>query len=98
MVKEKSKTVSFRIPMDYWDALVEQASERKISPGDFARRILLDSLRRDSFDSVRLELSLIRELIERVKGNQRTAIAAILTNAGKVSLQDAKEFMNRELL
>jgi hypothetical protein len=98
MYKEKSKTVSFRIPMNYWDSLVEQASERKISPGDFARQVLQDALRRDSFDSVRLELSLIRELIERVKGNQRTAVAAILTNAGKVSFQDAKEFMNRELL
>ena len=54
MALEKSKTVSFRIPTNYWTSLLERATERGVSPGDFARQVLLEALLRDSFESVRL--------------------------------------------
>jgi hypothetical protein len=54
-------------------------------------------LLRDSFESVRLELSLIRGLIERMKDNQQMYVLALLTKAGKTSIDEAKDFIRRNL-
>lgn len=97
MALEKSKTVSFRIPTNYWTSLLERATERGVSPGDFARQVLLEALLRDSFESVKLELSLIRGLIERMKDNQQMYVLALLTKAGKTTVDEAKDFIRRNL-
>jgi hypothetical protein len=95
MTQDKSKTVSFRIPANYWPTLLERATDRGVSPGDFARHVLLDSLLRDSIDSVRQELMLIRDLVEKMRSNDEISVVALLMHAGKTTEEDAKDFIER---
>jgi hypothetical protein len=88
MTTTKSPTISFRLPPTPARQLAREAAARGLSPGAFARRVLLDALAGD--DRVLDELAAVRQDVGCVRADLRRVAVAVLADAGKATLAEAE--------
>lgn len=96
-MNDRTQTVSFRLPTVFANQLTQRGAEQHMSPGEFARRIVLDALGDTSGQQTREELAELREGLERIREDLATAAAALLVNAGKVSADEAQTWVRETL-
>jgi hypothetical protein len=94
----KKIQVGFRLDEFHGRLLAAEARRRGLSPGECARAIVTESLT----DSVRGQLldqvSEVRQAVGRLRDALATAVVAILTDAGKAEVEEAREFVRDHLL
>ena len=94
-MKEAKKTVAFRLEPEMLSLLSDKAKQLGVSPGCYARLLVIDGLLSDS--SLLEEL---RDIVERQQRHERhlkTATVALLVDAGKASVEDAEAFVRDNL-
>lgn len=94
-MKEPKKTVAFRLEKDILALLNAKADELGVSPGAYARVLVTEALLGQSY-----LLEELRELSERQLRNEehlRTATVALLVDAGKANVEEAKAFVRENL-
>jgi hypothetical protein len=94
-VKKPKKTISFRLEDETLDLLKAKASEYECSPSICARILLTDALLGQSY-----LLTEVRELSERQREHEKhfkTATIALLVDAGKANVEEAKAFVRENL-
>jgi hypothetical protein len=94
-MREVKKTVAFRLEPEILNRLCVKAKELGISPGSYARLLVIDGILSDS--SLLEELREIVERQERHERNLKTATVALLVDAGKASVDDAEAFVRENL-
>lgn len=95
MTPTKSPTVSFRLSPTPARQLAREAAARDLSPGAFARRVLLDTLAGD--DRVLDELAAVRQDITELRADLRLVAVAVLADAGKATVAEAEDWVRNTL-
>lgn len=96
-MSERTTTVGFRLPRPYDRILSEEAARHTLSPGAYARLLVIDALA--DADRARLfeETGSIRAALDRLARNLETALVALLCDAGKAEVSQAQEFVREHL-
>lgn len=89
----RTVTVGFRLPRVYARILAEQAERHGLSPGAFARLLVIEAIA--DADRLRVfdELAVVRQAVDRVAANLETAAVALLCDAGKADVSQARTFV-----
>ncbi len=96
-MKGNSKTVTFRLSGLQWQRLAEAADMRGVSPGEYARRVLLDALDGNADRSEKALDDLASQLRQMHLALGRATLV-LLVDAGKCGEKDAREWVTREIL
>lgn len=91
--KKPNPAVSFRLPPEYARLLNDQAVRDGLSRGALARLLVIEALA--DADRLRLfeEVAAVRHALARLKRLLRTATVALLCDAGKAELDEARGFV-----
>ena len=96
MKTPKSKTISFRVPIDAADALTDRCEKTKQSIGEYARAIVLDTLFEhdkavlaDALGDMNDTLAELRIGLETQRIELRRIAFALLTSEGALKKEDA---------
>lgn len=81
------QTVSFRLPDEYMTEVVTRAQKGQVSPGEFARQVLIDHLDDARREQLETEMSALKAEIAVFRGDFATAIEALLVLAGTGSIK-----------
>ena len=89
----RTVTVGFRLPRVYARILAEQAARHGLTPGVYARLLLVETLA--DADRLRVfdELAAVRQALDRLTANLETAAVALLCDAGKAEPPQARAFV-----
>lgn len=103
-MRKRSKTISFRLSEDLHVKLAAQGSSNGLSIGDTARAMVVAQLMGEDVeqrDRIGEVLSRIGSLDESQKATQKRLaylLFSLLTNVAKLSPDDAKNIVRRDLL
>lgn len=86
----------FRLDQSVSRELEKEAATRGLSPGRFARLLVVDALSKD--DSLAEELQELRAEVQTLKENLATAVVTILSNLGRGWSEEEVEKWARENL
>jgi glucokinase len=92
----QSKPIGFRLPPALARKLAAEAARRDLTPGTFARRVVLDALADDA-GRVADELALLRADLARLRAELRRATVALLADAGKADIEEAEAWVRDNL-
>ncbi len=92
-MSEKTETVSFRLPATFSKELRDQAARLDESPGEYARRLVMDALT----NRHQQELAELRDTVASLRDDVATAVTALLVNDGKTSPTEAEEWVRKNL-
>jgi hypothetical protein len=92
----QSKPVGFRLPPALARKLAAEAAKRELTPGTYARRIVLDALAGDA-GRVADELAAARRDLARLRADLGRATAVLLTHAGNVVEAGAEKWVRENL-
>jgi hypothetical protein len=95
--KKTSSPVSFRLPANLKKELTERASELGLSPGEFARKLTIESLRNDFQTKVIAELALILRTSQAARDDIETATLGLMITAGNQPVEVAEAWLKANL-
>lgn len=97
--RKLSSPVGFRLPTLYHDRLVEEAASMRLSPGRYARQLVMSALSDDDTDEqTRDEIGELRREVALLHEHLAAATVAVLHDAGKASLEEATQWVHRTLI
>lgn len=92
----QSKPIGFRLPPAAARKLTAEAAGRDLTPGTYARRIVLDALAGDA-GRVAEELAAARKELARLRADLRLVTVALLADAGNAELEQAEAWVRANL-
>ena len=92
----QSKPVGFRLPPAFARKLATEAAKRDLTPGTYARRIVLDALAGDAA-RVADELAAARQELARLRADLRRVTVVLLADAGNAELEQAEAWVRENL-
>lgn len=96
--KDATETISFRIPASLAARLSEAGHVGGFSAGEYARRLVIESLSDTRHAETTRALGDIRQTIDKLREDMATVATALLAKDGPVPTQKAKEWVRRTLL
>lgn len=88
-----SKPIGFRLSAAAAKRLAATAARRGLTPGTYARRLVLEGLEDDAGRKALDELAVIREQLARLRTDLARVAVALLTDAGKAEVEDAEAWV-----
>lgn len=88
-----SKPIGFRLSAAAAKRLAAAAARRGLTPGTYARRLVLEGLEDDAGRKALDELAVIREQLARLRTDLARVAVALLTDAGKAEVEDAEAWV-----
>jgi hypothetical protein len=92
----QSKPVGFRLPPAFARKLAAEAAKRELTPGTYARRIVLDALAGDA-GRVADELAAARQDLARLRADLGRVAFVLLADAGKADSDQAEAWVRENL-
>lgn len=92
-----TRPVSFRLDEQYLERLKKEAAKYGMSAGDFARRLVIDTLEDTERRKVHDELRDVKRQIAELRDDVATAALALLVGAGKTEKEEAREWVQAHL-
>ncbi len=96
-MKSKPKTVGFQLDEEYLDRLEKEAANYQMSAGQYARRLVMDSLDDTERKVIKEELSEINENVEDLRLCLADSVEAILAATKNVSKERAREWVDENV-
>lgn len=93
-----SNPVAFRLPAAEHRRLASAASELGLSPGTFARQLVVRAMSDQSTTEILAEIEVLRRSISRLRDDLATAVVALLADAGKASADEARAWVDTHLI
>lgn len=92
-----TRPVSFRLDEQYLERLKKEAAKYGMSTGDYARRIVIDTL--EDTDKRRMEDAMreVKREIGDLRTDLATSVVALLIGAGHVENNEAREWVQTNL-
>lgn len=97
-MKVVSKTITFRLSSLQWHRLAEAAERQGASPGELARRLVLDGLEDRGDGGVGRQIVELQDGLRRLHTALARATVVLLVDAGKCDERAANEWVTQELL
>jgi len=93
------ETISFRLPDVYMAELVTRAQKQRVSPGEFARQVLIEYLDDEKREQMEAELGALKAEIAFFRTDFATAVEAllVLAGAGSVKPLEAQHWVEERL-
>lgn len=88
-----SKPIGFRLSAATARRLATAAARRGLTPGTYARRLVLEGLEDDAGRKALDELAAVREQLARLRTDLARVAVALLTDAGKAEVEDAEAWV-----
>jgi hypothetical protein len=95
--KNKSSPISFRLPANLKKELAERAAEFGLSPGEFARKMVIEALQNDFPAKVLAELARILRTTQAVRDDIETATLGVMITAGNQPIEVAEAWLRDNL-
>lgn len=96
-MSSETKPISFRLDAHYLEHLKREAAQYGMSAGDYARRMVIDTLedveRKKTQDQMR---DLKREIVD-LRADVATTALALLVGAGKIGKDEAQMWVRENL-
>lgn len=92
-----TQTVSFRLPAALARQLAARGAAQNLSPGECARRIVLEALSDSANEQTREDLADLRHGLNRLREDLATATVALLVEAGNVDRAEAEAWAEQNL-
>lgn len=92
-MSERTETVSFRLPATFAKELRDQAARMNDSPGEHARRLVIEALT----NRHQQDLSDLKTTVETLRDDVATAVVVLLVKAGKSDPKEAEEWVRKNL-
>lgn len=83
----QTETVSFRLRPTFFHRLTKSAEERKQSPGEFARELVINALNEGE---IRVDVESLREEVLLLREDLITTVAYVLQLSGKLDADEAR--------
>src|SRR5262245_9976279 len=96
-MREPTEPVAFRLPKRYRDKLAKEGAPYGLSLHEYARRIVMEVLDDEKHMRLLTEFIEVREALARLDGNLKVGVVALLADAGKAEVGEAKEWAKRNL-
>lgn len=95
--RTQTRPISFRLDDHYLAVLTKQASRFGMSPGEYARRLVLDAL--EETDHRRLEegMGALEREVAQLRAELANSVMALLVGAGKVDKDEARDWVQANL-
>lgn len=93
----KSTPVNFRLSAPAARRLAAAAARHGLSPGTYARRLVLEGMDDTAGRQALDELAAVREQLARLRADLARVAVALLTDAGKAELDDAEAWARDHL-
>ncbi len=101
MIKESSRTISFRLSGDPLKELDAQAQRADASPGDVARDYALAALKEGSTPTndgdAQMLMESLRDEVLTLRRDLATVMEMLLLNVAKIPEDDVREFVTKNL-
>ncbi len=96
-MQSQTRPVSFRLDAHYLERLKKQASKFGMSPGEYTRRLVLDTL--EESDRRRLDegVNALQKELGQLRSDLANAVLALLVGAGKVGKEEARAWVQANL-
>jgi hypothetical protein len=94
---EPTTPVSFRLPASLKKELAERAAAQGLSPGEYARNVVIESIRNDFQSRVITVLDLILRTTQAARNDIETAALGVLITAGNQPVEVAEEWLKANL-
>ena len=93
------QTVCFRLPDVYMAELVTRAQKQRVSPGEFARQVLIEYLDDEKREQLEAGLGALKAEIGFFRGDFATTVEAllVLAGAGSVKPLEAQNWVEERL-
>ena len=91
--REPTTPVSFRLPASLKKELAERAAVLGLSPGEFARIVVVESIRNDFQTKVITELGRILRTTQAARNDIETATLGVMITAGNQPVKVAEEWL-----
>jgi hypothetical protein len=95
---KKNVQVGFRLDDFHGRLLAKAARDRDLSPGEYARAVVTEALTDAARQRLLDEVAEVRREVGRLRDALATAVVALLTDAGKAEVDEAREFVRDHLL
>jgi AmiR/NasT family two-component response regulator len=96
-MKAKGKPVSFRLAAEFLALLDEEAKKHDVSPGTAAKRIMVEALTGAGRERLREDVEKIHRELTELQVSLASATAVLLAKAGKVSDDEARAWVRKNL-
>lgn len=97
-MKETQKTFGFRLDSGNRGKLEARAKKTGVTPSELAREIIVESLNDEKeLDRLRLKVSAVEGELSELRKDFSVAIEALLAASGKVTPEQAKEWVRLNL-
>src|SRR5689334_14902567 len=104
-MKKQSKSISFRLPLDLVELLLERADRLNMSPGEMARAMVVTKLSELEPGEMTAEIQHIKATLDishnQLKSTERKLayhLFIILHHVGGMSAEQAKQIVKRDYL
>ena len=97
-MKGKSQQISFRLAREHADELEKRASDGNMSRGEYARNVIIASLAANPLIETRNRVAEVQDELQQLREEVFTAVTALLVNAGKTSVEDATDWVKKNLM
>jgi len=94
---ERSPVIAFRLTLSQYDDLAAMAESSRLSVGQFARHLVLQTLAGDTTVRLASELADLHSALETLDEHLAAATIAILHDAGKADLCEAVEWVHTNI-
>jgi len=92
-----SNQVSFRLSADWIEELENLAKQKGMSRHELAKEFVVSQLANDPLHETRNRVAEIEEDLQQFREDHRVAVLALLAAAGKVSTEEAEEWVRENL-
>lgn len=92
-----TKPVSFRLDEQYLERLKKEAAKYGMSAGDYARRLVINTLEDSERRKVQDELRDVKREITELRGDLATSVLALLVGAGQIEKSEARDWVRENL-
>jgi hypothetical protein len=93
----RSQPVGFRLSAPAVRRLTAAAARHGLTPGTYARRLVLAGLEDDAGRKTLDELAVVRDQLARLRADLTRIAVALLTDAGKAELAEAEAWARENL-
>ena len=97
MMSSGTKPISFRLNENYLEHLKREAAKYGMSAGDYARRMVIDTLEDGERKKTQDQMRELKREIAELRDDVATTALALLVGAGKVGKDEAQIWVRENL-
>ena len=96
-MKKNPQSIAFRLDEEYRDRLEKLAEENRVSPGQFARMIVISALEDSERLALRRDLEEMKSAVANLRRDLKNVALALLVGAGKNTAEQANKWAKTHL-